>query len=295
MKKLLSIVIMLVLCLSFTACESTEEKVSNIDALVLSVAEGNDVNDKKYCNNKYVLESAASLYEKLYEEEDYSSVDNLNLNLDRICNFTEELKELRNTSKINALDKILSGDDAGKLCRFIDFCYPETGYERNYCIEGFTTSEELKDFLDRTATKPIKKDNKGGYFDTRKDEYENEYGRWYDPLSKQYVSHGEIGTYRRSTSYEFYGDFLVEERVEKWYGDYSSNNNPNKTWYTTYYKNKLEIRGDSSTNSGYGVDSEEGIDLNDDIYYIKGENVLIAVGRYSITFVSENIAEELWL
>jgi len=297
MKKILHTILYLVVCcFIFTGCESKEVKRANIDSLVLSASKGNIEDNLKYNNDKYLIESATSLYGKLFDAEDYKSIKNLDRNLIKLCNNNITINELKNTSKINAINNIYLGEDAGKLCRFIDYCYSsyDKDYDYDYCLAGLTTTESIKSFLDKTAIKPITNDGKGGYYDTRKNEYTRDYGKWYDPLSKSYSETGGVGKYRVALDYDFCGDFLIEEKKEVWDGFRGVDNNPNKTYYTTYYKDKITVEGNSKTVYGE-FESEPGIDIDSDIYYIESENALISCDSYyKIIYAKQSQTLELY-
>ena len=126
--------------------------------------------------------------------------------------------------------------------------------------------------------------------------YSNEVSDYFDPLSKKYVSHGELGTYQNYHSYKFYGDFMVETSSQMWYGNYSGGPSPNKTYYITHFKDLYKIDGDSETNSGYGVESEQAIDLSkDDIYYVEEEKALIVLSYWKLSIYTEDKVIECYI
>lgn len=77
--------------------------------------------------------------------------------------------------------------------------------------------QELKTYIESNGIKAITEDNAGGYYDSLKNEYEDE-DYWYDPLSKRKSRSGSVGEYHYTLSHMFFGDFMMVERAKFWYG-----------------------------------------------------------------------------
>ena len=115
--------------------------------------------------------------------------------------------------------------------------------------------EKLILFAEDKGTRIITEDNKGGYYDSKKDKYVSVSSRWYDPLAGKYLSSGEIGTYKTYTEYDFFGDFLCVESGERWWTNETKPNPANTKKVQYYYKDEYSFNRSSLTDRIFESDN----------------------------------------
>lgn len=94
-------------------------------------------------------------------------------------------------------------------------------------MEYYFDGQVVIDRLKENASAVITENGKGGYYDALREEYKDSRKKG-DPLG---LGSG-VGTYTRTTSYSFYGDFLAMQSSTYWYGTTSSDdcNSSDTSW-----------------------------------------------------------------
>lgn len=288
MKKVFIIlsVFILSICL-LTGCVSEEKKIEKIDQTMEYFYTRDTFSYNKYMDEPYYVEAVSNTYSKLFEEKNYEGIINFKLNVETNCAENTNVMAVADEAFTNGIISMINQDSIKDLYGFIVYADSTmSGFSYNNeslnILGDVLYDKAIQDIIVSAGEKTITKKNKGGYFDGKENIYEKEYGKWYNPLSSQYVSKGEIGTYHDDYNYEFYGDFLLEEHERIWYTNESKPNPENKTWYTVYYKNKMEI--DKYFEEYETIESP--INFDNTICYYKDIDALIEFDKYKMTVYS---------
>lgn len=290
MKKHLILLSLLFLILCLTGCESEETRMQNIDQLIdkmtYRMSSDEVKNEKttvsKYINDSHFLEKAKSTFTELCENKEYERivylVDHLQEYNFKSDNFHDHITE----TFISWGNETFSTNDPYQIVSFIKFVGKDFNRNRyGYAVNLNSFYGQMKAFIENTGIRIIAEDGQGGYYDDTTNRRINKKGAWYDPLSKKYLSRGEIGTYRHNVYYTYLGDLEKVRNEEEWWSNTGSNPET-KSSYSYVYKGRWTLKESQANTLLKGSSYELKVDedgsflanINGDITIFTGDGTI---------------------
>lgn len=241
MKKKLLFVMGILIAICLSGCGLSEEKCSeNIRPVMIEEPEkplnGNWKFITKQWNNEVFQEVLAKELQAAAPQEGFI----LAYRLDKEGLYSDVFRTAFENWLSNLQTKVFSGEAEVDFPEYVDLIETYIANERytnKYAaIIQCYPYNALKEFILKSCQPASTTDSVGSFYHENKDKYENE-DYWYSPLDKKKIPSGELGTYHRQRTYQFYGDFALESESTYWWGtDWSDSNN--KNYVNLYFKDR---------------------------------------------------------
>ena len=286
-KKILSLLLLTVLSASLCGCESEAQHQENINIFINKLdhdptdvyRQSDKTQVEKYKNEEYFLTALGNKMTSLFSERDFDTANKILTNLH---NAQFESQELQDIVK-NAFNTTLDTVDKDNIADYIALIYEAQTIFGNsfYKLDESKLAASILSLAENHGEEIQTLNIPGTYYYGKDDSYVDTYDNWYDPLSKQYVRTGEIGTYRWITKFTLHGDIIEKVFTEEWWAPPGESNPATTSEYHYYWKDSAidnNIAKYLIGNTAYAVkitDSQYYFVAEDDTYvYLLGSGVM---------------------
>ena len=238
MKKLISLLMIVIMSLSLCACQSEEKQREKIDEFVASYfvcAEyrPNESQFSKYQDNPYFVEAIVKHIENLKDSMDFETAH-------CVMEILAE-KEFESEQISTAYEDFLKAykayvfeedDVEGLVEKLMQLPALE---DKGYYGAGPFNKDDFISYFEENGKLTKTSSDDYGYYKKNASKYKDK-AYWYSPLKNKRVSKGEFGTYKVEVDYTFYGDFAESEESKKWWTHDGSSTADDFYYHTMDYK-----------------------------------------------------------